>query len=167
MAATLTGKMTIQLDAILANAVGLATVQANLSRGLSVAMASGVGANQWDKVYSEVAKSLTANYDLDLAGVLLDVFGGVITFARVKAIVAIADAGNTGDVLIGGIGATAFFGPFNANTDKVRVRPGGAVALFAPDATAWPVTAATADILRFAPSAGTQLVDFAILGASV
>jgi hypothetical protein len=167
MAATLAGKVTVQLDAILTNAVGLAAVQANLSRGLGQPMATGTGANQWDKVYSEVAKSLSGNYDLDLAGVLLDVFGGVITFARVKAIVAFADPSNTGDVLVGAAAANAFFGPFGSATDKVRVRPGGALCLFAPDATAWAVTAATADILRFAPSAGTQLVDFAILGASV
>jgi hypothetical protein len=167
MAATLAGKMTVQLDAILTNAVGLAAVQANLSRGLGQPMTSGTGANQWDKVYSEVGKSIAAPYDLDLAGVILDVFGAVITFARVKAIVVFADPSNTGEVLVGAAAANAFIGPFGSATDKVRVRAGGALCIFAPDATAWAVTPATADILRFNPSAGTQLFDFAILGASV
>lgn len=165
MAALLAGKMNVQLDAILSNAVGLASVQANLSRGLAVAMASGVGANQWDKVYSESAKSLSGNYDLDLSGVLLDVFGGVCSFARVKCLVVIADPANTGNVLIGGA-ATPFFGFLGSATDKAQVRPGGCAVFFAPDATAWPVTNASADLLRLAPSAGTQLCDFAILGAS-
>lgn len=165
MAATLTGKMSIQLDALLVQAVGLATVQANLSRGQATPMTSGVGANQWDKVYSETAKSLAGNYDIDLSGVLLDVFGAVCSFARIKAIVAIADPNNTGSVLIGGA-ATPFFGFLGSATDKVQIRAGGFAVFFAPDATAWPVTNASADLLRFAPSSGTQLVDFAILGAS-
>lgn len=166
MAQTLVGKLNVQLDAILSNGVGLASVQANLSRGQLTQMAFGTGANQWDKVYSESAKSLSGNYDLDLSGVILDVFGAVCSFARVKCIIAIADPGNTGSVLIGGA-ATPFFGFLGSATDKVTIRAGGVAVFFAPDATAWPVTNASADLLRFAPSSGTQLVDFAILGASV
>lgn len=165
MAQTLIGKVNVQLDAILTNAVGLATAQVNLSRGQGTPMQAGVGANQWDKVYSESAKSLSGNYDLDLSGVLLDAFGVVCSFARVKCIVAIADPNNTGNVLIGGA-ATPFFGFLGSATDKAQVRPGGFVVFFAPDAVAWPVVNAASDLLRFAPSAGTQLVDFAILGAS-
>lgn len=167
MAATVTSNLSFSLRSILANTLGLASGQASLEKSVNTALASGTGANQADRIYSELAKSISGNYDLDLSGALLDAFGAACVFARVKAIIVTADAANPGNVQVGGIGATAFFGPFSSNADKVVVRPGGAVVLFAPDATAWPVTAATADILRFAPSAGTCLFDFAILGASV
>ena len=166
MAATLSTKLNVQLDAILQNLVGVANVQANLSRGQLTVLTSGTGANQADKVYSET-KSAAAAYDVDLAGVLLDAYGVVITFARVKAIVVIADPNNVGNVIVGNAAANAFGAPFGAVTHTVNVRPGGVLAMLAPDVTAWPVTAATADILRFAPSSGTVVFDFAIVGASV
>lgn len=165
MAATVTSTVSVRIQALLQNTLGLATGSANIDRALSSALASGVGANQADKVYSEVGKSLAGNYDLDLAGVLTDAFGVALTFARVKALVVIADPTNTGQIIIGN-GANPFFGMFGAAAHTCNVRAGGCAVFFAPDATAWPVTAATADILRFAPSAGTQLMDFAILGAS-
>lgn len=170
MAATLSTKVNLQIDAILQNLVGVANVQANLSRGSLTSMASGTGANQADKVYSET-KSIVASgtYDLDLAGVLLDAYGAVITFARVKLIAVFADAGNTNNVLIGAAAATQFIGPLGSATDKINVRPGGVSVNFAPDATAWPVGAGATDFLRFTNSAaGTSvLFDIVIVGASV
>lgn len=166
MAVTLTlGKVNMQLDLILQNLVGVANVQANLSRGSLKALTSGVGADQVDKVYSET-KALAAAYDLDLAGTILDAFGAVCTFARVKLIAVIADPANTGNVIVGAAAATQFFGPFGANTHTVNVRPGGSLLFFAPDATGWPVVAGASDFLRFAPSAGTQTCDIVIAGAS-
>lgn len=165
MAATVTSKLIVQLNSYLANTLGLASGQANIERGISYALASGVAADQSDRIYSELAKSISGNYDLDLSGTLVDAFGAACVFARVKVLVVIAAAANTGNVIIGN-GATPFVGPFGAAAHTVAVRPGGCVVFFAPDATAWPVTAATADILRFAPSAGTQVFDFAVLGAS-
>lgn len=169
MSATLVTAINTQIDAILSNLVGVANVSANLSRGLRVAMASGVGANQADKVYSET-KSIAASgtYDVDLAGVLTDVFGAICTFARVKCIAVFADPGNTNNVLVGAAAATQFIGPLGSATDKVNVRPGGSVCFFAPDATAWPVGAGATDFLRFTNSAaGTAvLFDFVIIGAS-
>lgn len=166
MATTLTlGKVNLQLDLILQNTVGVAAVQANLSRGLLKALTSGVGADQVDKVYSET-KSLAGNYDLDLSGVLLDAYGAICSFARVKLLAVFADAANTGNVVVGGAAATQWVGPFGAAAHTVAVRPGGALLFFAPDATGWPVVGGASDFLRFAPSAGTQLCDIVIAGAS-
>lgn len=166
MAASVLSQVRLQFSSALANALGLATALAQISVDVNVPLLSGVAANQADRIYSESAKSISGNYDLDLSGTLVDAFGAACVFARVKAVIVVAAAANSANVLVGGIGATGFFGPFGANTDKLTVRPGGVAFLFAPDATAWPVTAATADILRFAPSAGTQVFDVAILGAS-
>lgn len=166
MAKTLTTKVNIGIIADLLNSVGLASVAAHIETGGVNTYQTGIGANQMDLVFSESAKSISGNYDVDLAGVLLDVFGAVVTFARVKLIAVFADPTNSGNVIMGNAAANAFFGPFGLATHTTNIRPGGSAILFAPDATAWPVTAATADILRFAPSAGTQLFSWVIAGAS-
>jgi len=99
---------------------------------------------------------------------MLDIFGVAVAFARIKAIVIIAAAGNTNDVVLGGAAAAQFFGPFGAATDTIAVRPGGILVMAAPDATGWPVTPTTADILRVANGAGGTSVtfDIVIIGAS-
>lgn len=167
MPATLTSTLSFALRAALANSVGLASVAGPVEKTLNVPLASGTGANQCDKMFSESAKSISGNYDVDLAGVLLDIFGAAITFARVKVLVITTDAGNAGNLIIGNGGVNSFLGPFGAAAHTINVRPGGACVLFAPDATGYAVTAATGDILRFAPSAGTVVFDWAVLGASI
>lgn len=166
MAASVTSQLRIILNSILQNSIGLASGQATIEQAVNVSLASGTGANQADRIYSESAKSISGAYSPDLSGALLDAFGAACVFARVKALVVVAAAANTGDVIVGNSGANAFlFGTVVA--DKVSVKPGGALVLFAPSAAGYPVTAATGDILSFTPSAGTQVFDFAILGASV
>jgi hypothetical protein len=169
MAASLATNVSITLGAILTQTVGLAPVSAPILRQLILALPNGVGANQADKVYSET-KTIVASgtYDLDLAGTILDVFGAVCTFARVKLVAIFADGGNTNNVLIGAAAATQFIGPLGSATDKINVRPGGCSINFAPDATGWPVGAGATDFLRFTNSAaGTSvLFDILIVGAS-
>lgn len=167
MAATLSATLQLTLGAIYANTSGLAGMQATISKSLIQTLASGTGLNQADKIFSESAKSISGNYDVDLAGVLTDSYGAALTFARVKGILITADAANPGNIIVGAAGATIFFGPWGANTHTNNVRPGGALLMFAPDATAWPVGAGATDVLRFAPSAGTCLFDWAVFGASV
>jgi hypothetical protein len=167
MAATLTSNVRLQVQGVYQNTVGLASAQANIDKALLLAMASGTGANQADKIFSELAKSISGNYDVDLSGSLTDAYGTVIAFARVKLVAVFADSANPGNVIVGGAAATQWPGPFGAVAQTVAVRPGGAIILFAPDATAWPVVNAASDLLRFAPSAGTCLFDWVVIGASV
>jgi hypothetical protein len=144
----------------------MAAGSASIEQSLIQALASGTGASQADRIYSERAKSIAAPYSPDLSGSLLDAFGAACIFARVKALIVMADAANTGDVRVGASGANAFLlGVVVA--DQVAVKPGGVLVLYAPLATGYPVTAGTGDILTFTPSAGTQVFDFSILGASV
>lgn len=171
MPATLTGNVRVDLQATYQNAVGLAAGIGSIAGNqLIQALTSGVGANQVDKIYSESQKSIAASgtYDIDLSGSLTDVFGAVISFARVKLIAVFASLSNTNNVLVGAAAATQFIGPLGSATDKINVRPGGCALLFAPDATAWPVVNAASDLLRFTNSAGTTAVlfDFIIMGAS-
>lgn len=169
MAKALTTKINVQLDAILTNLVGVANVQATASRGLITALASGVGAQQADLIFSETNTiALSATKDYDLSGVLTDVFGSVLAFARLKAILCFADPGNTNDIKIGAAAATQFLGPLGSATDTIAVKPGGVLCLIAPGATGWPVVGAASDLLRFTNGgAGTGVsYDVIFVGAS-
>ena len=132
-------------------------------------LANGPAADQADLVFSDTRTlNASANEELDLAGVLTDAFGAAITFAKVKAILVIADAANTNDVIIGGAASNAFIGFFGDATDTVKARPGGFAALACPGAGVT-VTAGTGDKLKLANSGGSTAVTFKILiiGTSV
>lgn len=170
MARALTSKITLQIDATLSNLVGLASVSAPISRGLQSVLTPGTGAGQADWCYSETnTLGASATKDYDLAGTLTDIFGAVITFARVKTIAIFADPLNTNNVVVGAAAATIFFGPWGANTHTCNVRPGGMFLVHAPDVTAWPVGAGATDFLRVINgAAGTSVTyDIIILGSSV
>lgn len=134
----------------------------------SVALASGTGANQADRIFTDT-RTLTASASesLDLAGSLTDAFGATITMARVKAILIKAASGNTNDVQVSRPAANGV--PiFLAASDAIVIRPGGAFLWVAPDATAIAVTAGTGDLLTLTNSAGSTSVtyDVVIVGAS-
>lgn len=169
MPLALASKITLLLESLLTNAVGVANVSGNISRQFALTLASGVGLNQADRVYSET-RTLAASADvtLDLAGVLLDIFGSVITFARLKGIIILPLAANTNDVVMGAAAATPFLGPLGSATDTLNVKPGGMACLVAPTATGWAVGAGATDMLKFANSAGGTGVtyDLVLIGAS-
>jgi hypothetical protein len=100
---------------------------------------------------------------------LTDVYGAVITFARIKGLFVAASASNTNNVVIGA-GTNPWATLFTA-TGTVTLKPGAACGFFAGsgDAVGWPVTAATGDILKVANSgAGSTSVtyDVVIVGCS-
>lgn len=134
----------------------------------SLGFSTGVGASQADKIFADqrtIAASGTD--DLDLAGVLLDALGAVITMARIRALIVKAAAANTNNVVMG-VGTNPITSILGGTTPTLTIRPGGLLVLAAPDATGYVVTASTADILRFANSgAGTSVTyDVVIVGAS-
>lgn len=134
---------------------------------LEVALASGTGASQADRVFADQRTlAASATEDLDLAGVLTDAFGAVITFAKIKAVIIKAAAANTNDVNVtrpASNGVPIFL----AASDGIGVKPGGAFAWFFPG-TGVTVTAGTGDLLTLTNSAGSTGVtyDIVILGTS-
>ncbi|MFB7908116.1 hypothetical protein ACFC1T_16925 [Kitasatospora sp. NPDC056076] len=136
----------------------------------AIGLGSGTGAGQADKLWASGGRTLaaSANEDLDLAGTLLDAFGGTLTLARVKGIIIAAGAANTNNVVVGAAAANGFFTWAGSATDKVNVRPGGVFALLAPDATAYPVTGGTGDLLRITNGgSGTSVTyDVIVIGSS-
>ncbi len=159
----------VSVDAIHTALLDLATATAPLGFTRAVALATGTGANQADRIFHDT-RTLTAsaNEDLDLAGVLVDAFGATLTFARVKALVIAADAANTNNVIVGNAATNPFLTWVGAATHTVTVRPGGMLALACSDATAYAVTAGTGDLLRIANSgAGTSVTySIVLVGAS-
>jgi hypothetical protein len=158
MSATLTTKLSILINAALRNTVGSAAADALIDTVNQFNWASGVIADAADKVYSV---SITRTHasptgDLDLAGVLTDAFGVTLTLARIKALFVIADAANVNSVVVGGGSAapiTTLFFDYVATVaaqPALKVRPGGMLSLIAPQATAYAVTATTADKLQIA-----------------
>lgn len=166
---SLTSKFNVIVAATQVVTRDLTAVRAPLSYAFASQLASGTGAGQADLVFSDTRTlAASASESLDLAGSLVDALGATLTFARVKGLIVVAAAANTNDVVIGGATSNAFVGPFADATDKIKVKPGGTIALWAPGATAYPVTAGTGDLLQIANSAaGTSVTyDVIIIGAS-
>lgn len=160
--------LSVSFGATLNNALDLQSASSVLTYAQSLGFASGTGANQADKIFSDTRTiAASGTDDLDLAGVLLDPLGGTITMARLKGLIVKASAANTNNVVMG-VGTNPITTILGGTTPTLNIRPGGLLVLFAPDAVAYVVTAATADILRFANSgAGTGVTyDVVLIGAS-
>lgn len=126
------------------------------------AMQSGTTTGRADLIWPD-SRTIAAsgNEDIDLAGSLVDPLGNACVFAKVKAILIKADAGNTNDVVFGPASSNGFLGPFADASDRLSIPPGGVVLLAAPSA-GWAVTAGTADLLNVTNSAGGTGVTYEI-----
>lgn len=159
MAATLTSKISVLLSSLLVDTVGAAMADGKVDTSFQFPLANGVAANQADKLYTTVITRTHGSPagDIDLAGTVTDPLGATITLARIKAIIVAADPANVNSVVVGG-GAPAsavstIFFDYVATVDAqpaLKVRPGGLLVLVAPAATAYAVTATTADKLQIA-----------------
>lgn len=160
----------VAINALLTGVLDIGTVQHELKNvGPSLNLTTGTGANQADRLFTDTRTlAASANESLDLAGSLVDALGVTLTMARVKLLVIKAAASNVNNVIVGGVGANGWITGFGDATDKLVVRPGGFIILAAPDAVAYAVTAATADLLLIANSgAGTPVTyDIIVVGSS-
>ena len=135
-----------------------------------ITLADGTLAGQADRVFEDTRTiAASGTDDLDLAGVLTDRFGAVITFARIKGLYIAAAAANTNNVVVGAA-ATNQWATLLNTTGTMQLRPGEAFAVRtgALDAIGHTVTAGTGDILRIANGgAGTTVTyDIIIVGCS-
>lgn len=166
----LTTKLRVNLAAKHTSTADFGTPEASLVKDYAISLASGTGAGQADRIFTDTRTlGASATEDLDLAGVLTDVFGATITFAKVKAIIVGAASGNTNNVNVTRPASNGL-AVFLAASDGVAVRPGGVFALLTGDAdtNGYAVAAGTGDLLTFTNSAGTTSVtyDIAIIGTS-
>lgn len=168
---TLSSKLSLTVTADLSKTLDLAEARANLSKVYQAILTNGTGAGMADRVFHDqrtLGPSATEN--LDLAGTLTDPLGDVLTFVKVKALIFVAAAANTNNVLVGGDVTNTFFPMFGLETDSLILRPGTILALIAgqADSAGYAVTATTADLLKVTNSAGTSSVtyDVIIIGTS-
>ena len=166
--AALNSTVAISLTGTLTKALDLATGSVPLSKAATITLASGTGANQADKIWSDQRTiNASATDSLDLAGSLLDAFGDAFTPARIKVVLVCAAGGNTNNVNLtrpASNGVPLFL----AAGDGIPVRPGGCIVWVAPDVTGVAVTAGTGDLIDLINSAGgtTVTYDIVIVGAS-
>jgi hypothetical protein len=167
---TLTTNIRLGVAARQSSTLDLGSADANVTKNIAIALASGTAAGQADRVFSDTRTlAASANEDLDLAGALTDAFGATVTFAKVKAVLIVAAAGNTNNVNVtrpGSNGVPLFL----AAGDGVAVRPGGffALSVGAGDLAAYAVTSGTGDLINVANSgAGTSVTyDVIVVGTS-
>jgi hypothetical protein len=163
--------LTLNADQTSAQDLGTVDLPVNVAR--QFALANGTGAGQADKIFHDT-RTLTASAteNLDLAGVLLDpITQAALTFVRIKGLYVAASSANTNDVIVGANvvnGWATLIGPTGASGGTITLKPGSAFMTFTTDATAWPVTAGTGDLLKVTNSAGGTSVDYSIVivGAS-
>lgn len=163
-----TTKVYAEIDAALSGAPTVGTASATQNVAGEVLLGSGTGAGNADIAYvARRSLAATTSENLDLAGVLTDVFGSTITAAKVKAILVVADTSNAGDLVIGAAATNPFVGPLGGTTPTVAVRPGGLL-LIADPQLGWTVTAGTGDLLKVNNlGAGTAGYRISVIASSV
>jgi hypothetical protein len=110
----------------------------------------GVGVNEANQFFLET-RALTAGQSEDLnLSELTDESGNPIAFTSIKSLVVSAAATNANNVEVGGAESCHVKTLFGAEGGVAIVRPGGLLAMSAPDEKGFSIIAKTADLLKIA-----------------
>jgi len=168
---SLTSTTTLQLIATLIGTTDFNAPTFPLNTIQTMELTDGTGLGQADKLWASQSRTLTAttSENIDLAGSLTDKFGASITFARIKKILIVFHTTTAGYTLeVGGAASNTWATMFGAANDYIKVRGGGLLFAYAPDVTAYAVTAGTGDILKINnPNAASITYSIVLIGASV
>jgi hypothetical protein len=160
----LSGSLRITLQALLSGTADIGSREQNVNYTVARPFSTGTGDGQTDLAFTDTRTlSASATENLDLAGGLTDALGNTLTFASIKALIVVAAAGNTNDVVVGGAASNAWAAPFGDATDAVKVPPGGVLVLADFGATGFAVTAGTGDILKVANGGSGTPVSYDLL----
>jgi len=160
-------RITAGITASIAKATDFQNISQNFAKTITSTLAAGTGSAQADLLWADSRALIAdATEDLDLAGVLTDVFGDALTFADIKAIL-LYNASTTASVVsVMGAAANGFVGPFGAAEQKINIPAGGYVMLAHPGA-GWTVTAGTGDKITLTEESTLAAVyEIAIIGAT-
>jgi hypothetical protein len=161
---SLTARLKASVSGTLSGSNDLGNPSQSFSELVEIAIADGTGANQANNVFSdERTLAASTSENLDLSGVLANALGATLAFTAVKAILVVADAGNTNDVVIGGAASNGFVGPFADATDKINVGPGDVFLITRRSAAGLAVAAGTGDILKVANGGAGSAVTYRII----
>jgi hypothetical protein len=168
MATALTARIRSLAEAILESGIsGVSGSEALIALDETVRLTNGTGDGQADRVYyAQRQLAASANETLDLAGVLEDIFGNVLTFAKVKFIGVKninTAAGNLEFGPNGANGAGASSGaPWKAAANKTPIPiNNGFFSHYNP--AGWTVTAGTGDLLYAENMSGVNAVDYRVV----
>jgi hypothetical protein len=117
------------------------------------------------KIYHDIRTlAHSSNEEFDLAGVLEDAFGDVLTFTIVRGLFIInKELSSAAPVLEVGGATNAFSSIFGSATDKVKVAGAGMIAFWNPTVAGYAVTASTADIIKVANTHGADSCTYQIV----
>lgn len=150
---TFSGRIMVQVLGELLGANDLATVDSDIDQKFANVFTNGTGANQANNIFSD-RRALTGgtNEDLDLAGVLSNAFGAVITAVKLKGIIFWALPTNTGNLTITRPAANGVPFLLAAGDGLAPLKPGAIAVVTDPSAAGIPVTAGTGDLINIAAS---------------
>lgn len=145
--------------------VGLpaASTKLGVSRSPSTVFTDGSAALMANLLYAGSRTLSGSSENLDLAGVLADLYGGTITAARVKGVY-IKNLSSSANLTVGAAASNAW-STFLNGTGTATLPPGAWIVAATPDASGWSVTAGTGDILKVAGTTG-ESYEIALLMAS-
>ena len=120
---------------------GVTTGSESFDTLLSWTHTNGDTTNQMNQVWVS-RRSLASNASevIDIDGAITNIFGTVLTVAEVRFFAVVSASTNTTAIAVGNAPSTAFATWVRSSDDSVIVRPGGALVLVAPDATAYAVS---------------------------
>jgi hypothetical protein len=166
--ASLAARIALSIAAELASSVDVGTGTHKVDFGPNFVLGNGTGANQANEIWADTRTiAASGTEDIDLNGGVSDIFGTAIAFTKIKALIVVADPTNVNDVVIGGAASNAVSTIFGATTHTQKVKPGGMVAIVAPDANGYGLTAGTADLLKVANSGAGSGVNYTIIVVGV
>lgn len=159
---TLTATMQISIEARQIGTNDLSAPEQTIRKTKRRSWESGTANGKVDIQWSDTRTlAASANEDIDLAGVLADVFGATFTAVEIASLYIEADSANTNDVEFGPAASNGFLGPFKDASDRLKIGPDQFFAMPAPTA-GWAVTAGTGDKLNIANSGAGSSVTYTI-----
>ena len=165
MAKTLTSKLELVLTHVFTNTIDLSAPKESFRLDLSDEMAAGTGDSQIDQSWHDQRTLTAASEELDLAGVLTNIWGDTITFAKVRTLAIHNKSTTSTEILtVGGAAVNAFVNWVGDATDKIKIGPDGILLLHCP-IDGYAVVADTGDLLKI--DAGADTIDYEIYIAGV
>lgn len=166
MATALGVTLSCSLRWIFTNADDLSTPQDAATLDVSDTLANGTGSAQADVIWRDQRTLAATSEDLDLAGVLTNVWGATVTFVKVKTIlIKNTNTSTTKLLAVGGAAATQFSNWVASVTDIVNIGPDGVFLLHSP-IDGYAVGAGATDKLKIDAGANTITYKIVIIGTS-
>lgn len=160
---SLTAELRLSVTGKHVNPLDLGSVALPFSLVHAASLVSGTGAGAADRVFTDERTLVaSATEDLDLAAVLVDAFGAAITFAKIKALIIAAAAGNTNNINVSRPAGATGVPLFLAISDGFVLPPGFCNAWFGEGAGVV-VTPGTGDLITITNAAGGTPVTYKVI----